>query len=210
MVSSLLELLADQSVTNIGSLHLVVSDHWLRPLVFSLGDDKLTDEDVEVLVGHQYQLLFGNFMTGWAWRWNRQSNRQVIAMAWPDQLVDILHAELAEKKIYLVSALPLSLYAIKKNAQCPSDSAWFIVAEAGCVTFIRLEKKGWLHWRVCTLPEFTAELVMLQFMRMVAQLEDDCHSIWVIETDSDSKWAIQLRSNLAAAGWNARLLGAVQ
>lgn len=210
VVSSLLGLLADQSLNNIGSLHLVASDRWLRPFVFPLSDDALADEDIEVLVEHQFQQLFGKFMTGWVWRWDRQPNGQVIAMAWPDQLVNVLRAKLAEQRIHLVSALPLSLYAIKKIAQCPSNPVWFIVAETGCVTFVRQEKKGWLHWRVCSLPELTADLVMLQFMRMVTQLEDDCHNIRLIETDSDNRWAIQLRSDLAAAGWDAKLLGAVQ
>lgn len=207
MVASLHGLLAEQSVTKMGGLRLVASDRWLRPLVFPLGGNQLTDEDVEALVEHQYRQSFGKLMAGWAWRWTRQPNGLVVAMAWPDQLVDILHAELAEQGIRLISALPLSLHAIK-NAQRPSDPAWFVVAERGCATFVRLEKEGWRHWRVYALPEITAEQVMLQFMRMVTQLEDDCRSVWVMEADFACKWAEQLRTDFVGAGWEARMSGA--
>lgn len=207
VVAALLGLLAEPSVARLGRLHLVASDRWLRPLVFPVGEEQLSDEDIEALVEHQYRQLFGKLMAGWAWRWDRQGNGQVVAMAWPDQLVDLLRAKLAEQGIRLVSALPLSLHAMKA-VQRPADPAWFVVAEAGCATFVRLEKDGWRHWRVYALPEMTAERVMLQFMRMVAQLEDGCRSVWVLEADSACPWAKQLRTDLAGAGWGARMSGA--
>jgi len=207
--AALIALLAAQSATRLGGVRLVVSDRWLRPLVFPLGDSQLTDEDVGALVEHQYRQLFGKLMAGWVWRWDRQANGQVVAMAWPVQLADRLRVQLAEQGIRLISALPLSLHAIE-NVRCPSDTAWFIVAEMGCATFVRSDKDGWRHWRVCVTPEFTAEQVLLQFMRMVAQLEDDCRSVWVIETGAASGWAEPLRANLAGAGWEARVSEPVQ
>ena len=197
-VASLLALL-DASTRPIGGVRLVVSDLWLRPLVFPLGAQVLGDDELDLVIAHQYAQIYGKLMSGWGWRWDRQPNGLVVAMAWPDSLL-ALRPLLAERGIRLVSALPQSLSAIRGLAM-PPEPAWFVLVAARCVSFVRIDAQGWRQWRVVAAVEASADFVASELMRRVAQLDDDCRCVRVLAPSVSPSWQADLRGLLAQSRW---------
>lgn len=203
-VASLLELV-DESGLKIGGLRLVASDCWLRPLVCSLGEQALSDAELDSVLAHQYQQVYGKSMAGWGWRWDRQPNGLLLSMAWPDSLL-ALRTLLAERGIRLVSALPQSLSTIR-GLTMPSGQAWFVLVSMASLSFVRLDADGWRQWRVVVANGASPEFVSSHLLRMVAQLDDECRGVWIAAPGVSAEWSAGLRALLVAAGWQVHLAG---
>ena len=203
-LTTLLTLL-DASALRIGGLRLVASDRWLRPLVFPLSAQALSEQELEAVVEHQYRQVFGTLMAGWSCRWERQPNGRVLAMAWPEALL-ALRARLAERGVRLLGALPHSLAAMRSLA-LPPGPGWFVLVDAPCVTFVRFDRDGWRQWRVVAAQEASAEAVASQLLRLGAQADDDCRCVWLAAPGASAEWLAALRRHFSAAGWQAHLTG---
>lgn len=201
-VNELMSLL-EKPASRKSGLRLVVSDHWLRPLIMRLGNASLSDDEIETVLTHQYQQLYGRLMVGWTYRWDCQSNGLLVAMAWPDAIMD-LRSRLAKLGVSLVSALPQSLSSIRELS-IPIGPSWFVLVGADCATFIRQDKEGWEQWRVLGVVSTTAEAVLGQLARMVAQLDDPCRDVWIQAPGYPREWLGNLHRLLASAGWRVHL-----
>jgi hypothetical protein len=199
------ELLATEGISP-GRVKLVLSDHWLRPLVLELPSAGLSDAEIEVLVSYRYRQTYGGQMQDWAWRWVRQQGGPLVAMAWPESLLAGLRDAIGNWGGTLASAVPESLDAMQR-ADPGSADAWMLVAEARHATIIRVGVGVWRQWRGHILGPASATVAgsvgeLLQ--RAVARSGDNCRDLVIIEAGACGAWPTEMAQGLAVAGWKTR------
>ncbi len=205
VIAGLTELLASDTLAP-GRVRLVLSDHWLRPLVMELPAARLSDAEVEVLVAHRYRQTYGGQMQGWTWCWVRQPAGPLLAMAWPEALLGSVGDAVAKRGGTLTSAVPQSIDAVRRIVSGNTDT-WVLVAEPRHATIVRVAAGGWLHWRVHALEPGSAAStagVCELLERTVARLGDDCRDLLIIEAGACGAWPTEMAHGLAAEGWRTR------
>ncbi len=190
-----------------GRVKLVASDHWLRPLAFTLPAGHLSDPEIDALVAYRYRQIYGAQMQGWVWRWARQSQGPLVAMAWPAALLAGLRSAIAEWGGTLASARPESLHALQQ-ARAGRRDAWVVMAEQGHASVVRVGGGAWQYWRCRSLRpapavgEAASVCDLLQ--RSNARLGDDCREIVIVESGACGAWPREVVRRLTAEGWTTR------
>jgi hypothetical protein len=187
-----------------GRVKLVVSDHWLRPMVFPLPATQLSDVEIELLVTHRYRQVYGSQMQGWIWRWVSQLNGPLVGMAWPESLLGGLRETVADWGGTLASALPESLDAVERARTNRSDT-WVVVAGPQQATVVRVGAGAWQHWRCQNLApglaSAAAENICNLMQQTSARIGDGCRDIVIVESGTSGVWAGELDRRLMAADW---------
>ena len=194
-----------------GRVKVVVSDHWLRPMVLTLPAARLSEGEIDVLVAYRYRQIYGGQMQGWVWRWTRQQNGPLVAMAWPESLLAGLRGAIADWGGTLASAWPESLHALRHAPLGRSDT-WIVVAEPQHATVVRVVASAWQHWRCqdlgpgLAIGEAASVCDLLQ--RTTTRLADDCRELVIIESGTCCAWPRAVAQRLIAEGWTTHTAAA--
>jgi hypothetical protein len=203
VVTAFRQLLFAQRISP-GRVNLIASDHWLRPLLFALPPGHLSDPEIDALVAYRYRQIYGGQMQGWVWRWARQAQGPLVAMAWPTALLGGLRAAIAEWGGTLASARPESLHALQL-ARAGRDDAWIVVAQQRHATVVRVTRDTWQYWRCRSLDPAPAAgeaaSVCDLVQRSSARLGDDCREIAIVESGACGAWPREVVRRLTAEGW---------
>ncbi len=191
-----------------GRVKIVVSDHWLRPMVLVLPATRLSDSEIDVLVAYRYRQIYGSQMEGWVTRRALQHNGLLLAMAWPEALLAGLRGAIADWGGTLSSALPESIHAVQ-CARLDHADTWVVVAEPRHATVVRLGHGAWRHWRCQGLAapaaSAVAESVCDLLQRTAKRLGDGCRELLIIESGTCGPWPGELARRVAAEGWTAHV-----
>lgn len=203
LVAAFRELLSAAGISP-GRVKVVVSDHWLRPMVLTLPAARLSDAEIDVLVAYRYRQIYGGQMQGWVWRRARQQDGPLVAMAWPESLLAGLRGAIADWGGTLASALPESLHALRQARPGRGDT-WVVVAEPQHATAVRIVAGAWQHWRSQNLGSApaiaAAESIRDLMQRTATRLEDGCRELVIIETGTCGAWPREAAQRLTAEGW---------
>ncbi len=187
-----------------GRVKLVLSDHWLRPVLIPLPSGRLNDSETELLAAHRYKQIYGEQGTSWSLRWIANDDGSLVIAAWPDALLDGLCKAIDAWSGELISAVPRSLDSIRA-AGIGRTEAWIIVSDAMHATVVRFKQGALCYWRCHPLDGASAdgdsERVCGQLQQAAARAGDGCLDFVILGPVKPGDWSETLRRRLGADGW---------
>lgn len=204
-VTDLMQLL-DKAGIEGTRLYVVVSDYWASTAILPTDGININDEEVEKLLFRHYSKLHGDDVLDWRWCWD-QSDKHLVAVAWPENGLTTLKSELEKRNCSLTSAKPTGLEVLSALSDLANlaNMQWLLVVTKGCTTLLRLKNDELIDWRVFTCATEWPDDIALQLSREIVIRPDIHRDITVVNLDKLTDH-LPLKKSLSSAGWNVRTM----
>lgn len=186
-------------------LRVLSSEYWSRSLLLPLPGKAPTDDELDRLVGIEFERIYGKSMESWAWRWDRGVG-QAYALAWPQAPLDRLRRGLADLDGRLTLAAPVAAHVLR---DAPEAAGWRMLLENSCVTLARYADRRILAWRTLPLEHGVDATQALDYSlqclaREQARLDDSCNEVLLFDLRSDTPGESGRSVVSQAAPWRIR------
>ena len=173
-------------------LRMLSSEYWSRSLLLPLPGKTPTDDELDRLVGMEFERIYGKSMESWAWRWDRGVG-QAYALAWPQAPLDRLRRGLADLDGRLTVAASVAAHVLRDSPEAGVQS-WRMLLENSCVTLARYADRRIVAWRTLPLASLEQGIGAMQALeyslqcltREQARLDDSCNDVLVFDLRSDT------------------------
>lgn len=188
-------------------LRLLSSEYWSRSLLLPLPGKAPTDDELDRLVGIEFERIYGKSMESWAWRWDRGVG-QAYALAWPQAPLERLRRGLVDLDGRLTVAAPVAAHVLR-DAPDAGAAGWRMLLENSCVTLARYADRRILAWRTLPLEQGIGAMQALDYSlqclaREQARLDDSCNEVLLFDLRSDTPGESGRSVLFQAAPWRIR------